>query len=129
MLILLSLACTASDKDSGSEYPTPVVTILTPSANTEVLAGEPTAVSMVVDGFTLQDPAKHNDGQPVGHLRLTWNDGAETGQVETGSTQVDVTVTTPGETTLTATLLYADGDEVTEGFPDFVPASVTFTVQ
>lgn len=128
MLLLLTLACTAGDKDSDV-VPTPVVTILTPSASTVVTAGTPTPVSMVVDGFTLEDPAKHNEGQPVGFLRVSWDDGTETGSVDTGSTQVDVTVANAGTTTLQATLIFADGDEVTEEFSDFTPASVTFTVQ
>lgn len=104
-LALLALACTG-DKDSAADTgPQPAVTFLDPLDGGTVTAGD-VQLSLIVENFTLTDPAKHNEGTPEGYLSITV-DGGEV--VQTASTQITITLAA-GAHTVGAGLFYADGD-------------------
>jgi len=108
MLIpLLFLACTGHPDDTGELAEAPSLSWLTPADGDTVAAGE-VACSVVVDDFTLEDPAKHNEGAPIGYISVSV-DGAEV--LTTGSTNFTLTLTA-GAHDLSAALFYADGDEI-----------------
>ena len=69
---------------------------------------EPVQLSLLVEGFALVDPAKHNEGQPEGFLRLAVN-GADT--LDTAQTTPTLSLAA-GATILDAELLYSDGDSL-----------------
>lgn len=132
MLLLLSLfACSDKSSDSAELVEAPTVSWLTPTDNGTVSAGE-VACSLVVGEFTLEDPAKHNDGAPIGYVVVAV-DGAE--GLTTGSTTFNLSLPA-GAHSLSATLVYADGDEVTsdgehlcdEGAAGCASVSSTITV-
>lgn len=99
---------TADTADTAEEaVASPTLAWLSPSEGDTFAAGD-VACSMVIDAFTLQDPAKHGEGEPVGYIAVSV-DAAEV--LQTGAT----TFTLPleaGAHTLAAALFYADGDEV-----------------
>ena len=103
------------------EVEPPSVTFLSPSEAEQVDAGE-LAVSLIVENFTLADP-KHGtdeDGAATGYVAVELDgDGPQ----NFGSTTFTIPVDAPGEHTLSAELLYADGDTLDEP----ATASVTFT--
>lgn len=107
LLVLTLLACTGKEDDSGAAVAAPTVTWLSPTDGATVTAGL-VSCSIVIDGFALQDPAKHNDGAPAGYIAISVDDAVV---LSTGDTTFDLTVGT-GPHTLTAQLYYADGDEV-----------------
>ena len=124
------VAC--SGKDSGvvaeEEARTPTIAFLSPTDGAEVAAtGVP--VSLQVDYFNLEDPAKHNEGVAEGYVVLSWSGGDDVGyntDLGTTTTTIDLLL---GENTLTADLRFADGDEITETFADFVPTTITVTAE
>jgi hypothetical protein len=126
-LLPFLLACTGSADDTA-EAETPTISFLAPEDGATVPAGD-IDVSLVVDDFTLEDPAKHNEGQPEGYVELSWTDGTTSDEEQTADTNTVISITSPGAWTLTASLYFADGDEVTEEFADFEPASVSITVE
>jgi hypothetical protein len=87
--------------------PPPSVAWLSPVDGETVAAGD-VACSVLVEGFTLIDPAKHNEGTPEGYLQVSVDASEE---MVTAST----TFTLPleaGAHSLGVGLLYSDGDEV-----------------
>ena len=114
----LLLACSNTLEDTAAEAVT--LAFLSPTDGETVTAGE-VAVSVVVDGFTLEDPAKHSEGAPEGYLAVTV-DGAEV--LTTGETQFNVTLDA-GEHTLGGALFYADGDALEPS----VSAEITVTAE
>ena len=121
LIMLLTLACAHKDhpaEDSGAEA-TATVSFLSPVEEELVVLGDNTA-SLLVEGFTLVDVDRHNEGTPEGFVRLSL-DGVTL--IESGLTQLPYTLTEAGEHTLTAELLYSDGDALEPP----VSASVTIT--
>ncbi len=104
MITLLTLLACAEPE---TPVDAPTVAWLVPSDG-DVLTGVDIASALVIEGFSLQDPAKHSEGAPIGHV-VVRVDGAEALQV--GTTNFTVTVD-PGDHTLEAALFYADGDAV-----------------
>ena len=84
---------------------------------------------VVVEHFTLQDLAKYNEGRAEGYLELSWTDGTQSDTLDPSETNNTIAISTPGSWTLTAELYFEDGDEVSEEFSDFAPASLAFTVE
>lgn len=105
--LLLGLACAGGDADSGHAAEAPSIEWLVPSDGDPVSAGD-VACSTVIDGFTLEDHAKHSAGAPTGYLSVSV-DGTEV--LTSGVTNFTITLAA-GAHDLTATLHYADGDEV-----------------
>ncbi len=104
-LLPLLWACSGEAvDDTAGEAPT--IDFLQPTDGATVAAGD-VSVSLVVDDFTLQDPAKHNEGAPEGYVAVSV-DGAEV--LTTGDTQFTLTLDEVGAHTLTAELRYTDGD-------------------
>ncbi len=126
----LPLACAGPRDSAGADADatTPTVSFVSPKEGDTVPAGA-LSLSIAVDHFVLEDPAKHNDGEPEGYLVVTWTEGSNGDSVQTGSTTPTLTIATPGAWTLTADLRFADGDELSERFDDFAPASIAITVQ
>ncbi len=125
MVFLLSLlACTGHD-DSDATAEGPSITFLAPENGATVSAGA-VDVTLVVENFTLVSPVKHNDDAetPEGYIALSYTDGGSTLTETTGSTQASITLNEVGEHTLTAELLYEDGDALEPA----VSAEVTVTV-
>ena len=83
MLLLTLLACDGGDDSVALE--TPTVSFLSPEDGGSVPVGD-LQLSLVVEHFALHDPAKHNEGEPEGFVRLAWTDGAVSDQLDTGST-------------------------------------------
>ena len=104
MLLALLLACTGAPDDSGEGLGASV-SFLSPVDGDTVTAGD-VAVSIVVDGFTLHAPAKHNEGEAAGYVAVSV-DGAEV--LTTGETQFTLPLVA-GAHTLTAELHFEDGD-------------------
>jgi hypothetical protein len=116
--LLFLLACATEGEETAGEAVT--LSFLAPTDGEAVVAGD-VAVSVVVDGFTLQDPAKHNEGAPEGYLSVTV-DGAEV--LTTGETQFSVNLSV-GEHVLGGELFYADGDALEPP----VSAEITVTAE
>lgn len=112
MILALLFACTTAATDSADSaeetVAPPLVDWLSPAEGDTVASGTDLPCSIVVDAFTLQDPAKHNEGAPIGHVRVSV-DGTEA--LQTGGTTFTLNLT-PGAHTLEAALFFADGDEV-----------------
>ena len=126
MLFLFFLACDKGDDSVALEKPT--ISFLEPADDAKVAVGD-VQLSIVVDSFTLHDPAKHNEGQPEGYIEVGWSNGTASDELETGSTTPTIEIPAAGSWTITAELYFADGDEITEDFPDYVPAQVTVTAK
>ena len=109
LLPLLLLAC-ADDKtlDSYEEMAAPAVTWLVPSEGDVVAAGD-LSCSLLVENFTLESATMHTMGAAAGHVTYTVDGGDA---LETNTTTPTLTLTA-GTHTLSAQLLYTDGDEVT----------------
>lgn len=105
MLLAFLLACSG---EKAEPAPAPTVTWLVPQADSTVAIGELT-ISLVVDYFNLETPALHSVGEASGYMQISLD---STVVLETGLTTPTVNVD-EGAHTLTAQLLYEDGDEVT----------------
>lgn len=105
MLFLVLLAC--SGETESEAVPAATLAWLTPADGDTVTAGD-VSCSLVADGFTLSDPAKHNDGVPVGYIEISVDDEVV---LQTGTTTPTISLDA-GEHTLSAQLFLADGDEV-----------------
>jgi hypothetical protein len=87
--------------------PTPSVSFLSPEDGDEVPVGG-VGVSVIVEHFDLVPEAlQHNEGEPQGHL-LVALDGEEV--LRTGSTTFTVAILDAGPATISAELVYDDGD-------------------
>ena len=108
LLALTLLACAGKSEDTGGEaVAAPTIAWLSPSDGDTVAAGD-VSCSVVVADFTLDDPAKHNGGAPIGYVEVSVDAAVVT---QTGGTTFTLTLD-GGVHDLTAQLFYADGDEV-----------------
>lgn len=107
LLTLLLLACTTTDSGE-KELAAPTIAWLDPADGASVTAGD-VAASLVVENFSLEDPAKHNDGTPIGYISVAVD---EVEVLTTGSTTFTLSLTA-GMHMLHAQLYFSDGDEVT----------------
>lgn len=105
-MLLLLLACTSPAPSDDSVDP-PTLAWLSPHADARLPEGE-VSCAVIIESFTLHDPAKHNSGVPIGHVRIAM-DGDEV--LLSGQTTFSLSFAA-GPHTLEATLLYADGDAV-----------------
>ena len=103
-------ACTSKADDTALAA-TPTIAFLTPEDGA-VLSPGAIDITLVVDGFTLADPAKHGgeDEGLSGYVALTYDDNGTNLTENTGSTQASINLNGTGMHTLTAELMYADGD-------------------
>lgn len=124
-MLLLLLAC-AEPADSAV-VETPTVEFVNPAEGEVIQAGD-SNVSIAVNHFVLVDPAKHSDNGAEGVIHFTMVQGSDSADFVSGSTTFTVTLAA-GEAVLTADLTYADGDAITDTFPDYEPATVTITVE
>lgn len=106
-MLTVLLACSGSKDESAESVPPPSLTWLSPAEGDTLAAGDVTA-SVVIDNFSLREPAKHNSGAAAGYVRITV-DGAEV--LLTGQTSFTLTLAS-GNHTLGGQLFYEDGDEV-----------------
>ncbi len=106
MLLALLLACAGDEKEEAA-LPAPSVEWLVPSDGGTATAGD-VSCSLIVENFALESPALHNAGEPIGYLEIAL-DGVVV--LESDETTPTIAVEA-GAHTLTATLRYADGDEV-----------------
>lgn len=118
-------ACTSKADDTATEA-TPTIAFLAPEDGA-VLSPGPVDITLVVDGFTLIDPAKHSgEGEGLsGYVALTYDDQGTTLTENTGSTQASITFNGTGPHTITAELLYEDGDALEPA----VSASVAIDIE
>jgi hypothetical protein len=110
-MLLLSLfltACSGTVDDTAEAEAAPTIAFLSPADGEMVVAGD-VSVSVIVENFALEAPAKHNEGEAEGYIRVTV-DGAEV--LTTAETQFIVTLDPTPEHTIGAELLFADGDEL-----------------
>lgn len=127
--LMFALGCaTPSGMGSGTadDEETPTATWVSPREGDTVEAGD-VPLSIAVEHFLLVDPAKHEDDAPEGTLRVSWTDGTTADSLDTASTTPTILLASAGTWTLAATLILADGDEVTEAFPEFAPAVIEIT--
>ena len=110
MVLFFFLVC-SGDKDSEEVSPAPTISWLSPADGDSIAVADAAnlACAVIVDHFTLQDPAKHNEGQPIGYVLVSVDD---TEVLQSGSTNFNLTLEA-GSHSLSAQLLYGDGDEVT----------------
>jgi hypothetical protein len=108
--MIFAVACTSKSDDTALAA-APTISFLAPEDGA-VLSPGPIDVTLVVDGFTLTDPAKHSgEGEGLsGYIALTYDDQGTNLTENTGSTQASIDLNGTGPHTLTAELLYADGD-------------------
>jgi hypothetical protein len=106
VLFLLLFACNKGG-DTGEAATAPTVEWLNPIEGDSLTAG-PQAASLLVEHFSLVDPAKHSEGGAAGYVGVSV-DGAEV--LLTGSTTVEFDLVA-GAHEIAATLYYDDGDEV-----------------
>lgn len=108
--IILAVACTSKADDTASEA-APTIAFLAPEDGA-VLSPGAIDITLVIDGFTLADPAKHGgeDEGLSGYVALTYDDNGTNLTENTGSTQASINLNGTGMHTLTAELMYADGD-------------------
>jgi hypothetical protein len=118
-LPLLFLACTSGSKESEEDLPAATIQFLVPLEGEEVLAGE-ASFAVVVENFSLVDPAKHNEGTATGYIQIRL-DGTDV--LQSGSTNFTVTVGSAGAHAVEAELYYEDGDTLEPA----VKAEVNFT--
>lgn len=105
--IFFAAACSGS-KDTGEEaVPAASVEWISPTDGDTVTAGD-VACSIAAENFVLTDPAKHNEGTPLGYIEISVDEAVVT---QTSSTTPTVTLEA-GSHTLTAQLFLSDGDEV-----------------
>jgi hypothetical protein len=126
---MLPLGCaTASSTDPGGEetVEVPTVTWVSPRDGDTVEAGD-LPLSVAVEDFVLVDAAKVEGHGAEGTLRLSWTDGATSDTLDTASTTPTIALPSAGAWTLSATLVLEDGDEATEIFPEFTPATIGIT--
>lgn len=124
-MLLLLLACAEPTDSAVAE--TPTVEFVNPTEGEVIQAGD-SNVSIAVNHFVLVDPAKHSDNGAEGVIHFTMVQGSDSEDFETSSTTFTVTLAA-GEAMLTADLIYADGDAITDTFPDYEAATVTITVE
>ena len=103
MIWTLAMAC------GQNEEPVPAATLewVSPRDGDTTAAGD-VACSVAANGFTLSDPAKHNEGQPIGYIEVRIDDAVV---LQTGATTFALSLE-PGNHTLSAQLFLDDGDEV-----------------
>ncbi len=119
LLSLLFLACSGSSKESEEEAPPASIQFLVPLEGEQVNAGD-ASFAVVVENFSLVDPAKHNEGAATGYIQIRL-DGADV--LQSGSTNFTVTVGSAGAHSIEAELYYEDGDALEPA----VKAQVNFT--
>lgn len=124
----LTLSACTGGKDSGEDVPTPTVAFVSPLDAETVGVGD-LPLSIAVANFDLTDLAKHNEGEPTGYLQVDWTDGTTSDSVQTGSTNPTINIPATGTWTLKADLYFSDGDQISEQFSDFVPATITVSAQ
>ena len=108
LFALTLLACTTTDSgEKEEELAAPTIAWLDPADGASVTAGDVSA-SVVVENFSLEEPAKHNDGTPIGYISVMVDDVEV---LTTGSTTFTLTLAA-GAHTLAAQLYFSDGDEV-----------------
>lgn len=117
LLSLLLLAC-HGDKHSEEEEASATVQFLVPLAGEEVPVGD-ASFAVVVENFSLVDPAKHNEGTASGYIQVRL-DGSDV--LQSSTTNFTVTVGAAGDHTVEAELYYEDGDALEPA----VSASVDF---
>ncbi len=99
-VLLTLLACAAE------ETVVPALSFVTPREGDVVTAGDAVPVSLLVEDFGLESPAKHNEGTPEGYVLLRV-DGVDAETMADTQTEV---VLAAGAHTLEAELFYLDGD-------------------
>lgn len=110
-MLLVSLfltACSGTVDDTAEAKAAPTIAFLSPADGEMVVAGD-VSVSVIVENFALEAPAKHSEGEAEGYIRVTV-DGAEV--PTTAETQFIVTLDPTPEHTIGVELLFADGDEI-----------------
>lgn len=114
----LFISLTACEPETVVE--TSTISFLSPAESEAVPTGD-LAVSVIVENFTLTDP-KHGDeaGVSLGYIVVSLDDGEE---LSFGQTNFTVPVDAAGQHTLTAELVYDDGDSLDKP----AVAAVTFT--
>lgn len=122
MLYTLLLAACSGTTGDTADTEAPTIEILSPAEGDTFTAGADIAVSVVVDGFTLEAPSKHNDGAPEGYLSVTV-DGTEV--LTTADIGFTVNIADAGAHTIGVELLYADGDPLDPA----VDAEVSVTIE
>jgi hypothetical protein len=108
MLTLLLLACAGSDKHESEEPLVAPTLSWNEPADGGLVGTTGVNCSVVVNDFTLTDPAMHNVGQPEGYLEISVDDAV----VEQTSSTVFTLDLAAGPHTLKAALFYVDGDDV-----------------
>ena len=103
-MFLLFPACTEPIEE---EAEAPSLQWLSPSEGEQVPAGA-LSCAVILESFSLVDPAKHNDGAPIGYVGITVDAQPV---LELGSTTFTLSLEA-GAHALGATLYYADGDAV-----------------
>lgn len=124
-LVALLAGCSGTSEDSAA-LAQPALSFLAPEDGA-VLPPGPVDVSLVVDNFALVEPTKHSGaGEELsGYILLSYDDGGTTLSESTGATQASITLNGTGTHTISAELLYADGDALEPA----VSASVTVDVE
>jgi hypothetical protein len=103
-MFLLLLACGTGEKE---ETVAPSLSWLSPRDGESVAIGN-LSCALIIESFSLVDPAKHNEGAPIGYVAVA-RDGIDI--LDVGSTTFDLNLDA-GDHTLGATLYYADYDKV-----------------
>ncbi|MDP2313441.1 MAG: hypothetical protein Q8P41_11085 [Pseudomonadota bacterium] len=115
----LLLAC-SGDKSDDTGAAAPSIEILHPTADDSLAIG-PFSVTVLVEDFALEAPAKHNEGEPEGYISVSL-DGVEV--LTTAETTFSVSTDAAGTYTLAVELRYADGDALEPPVTDEVALAI-----
>ncbi len=107
MLLALTLFACTSKTDDSAIAPAPTVAWLTP-ADTDLVAVGDVSCALIVEGLTLEDPAKHSEGGAEGFVRISV-DGTQVKDVATTTFTLTLAA---GAHDLSAALYYIDGDAI-----------------
>lgn len=128
LLLPLLLACADdTSHDSAAASRTPTITFVSPTEGESIPEGS-VGVSIAVNQFVLVDVSKHSENGAEGVIRFTSAQGRIWDTFDTGATTFTIPLTL-GDAQLTAELRYEDGDEITEDFPDYTPATIGVIVE
>jgi hypothetical protein len=119
-LLTLS-AATGCHKDAEDTGASATLEILAPLDGEQVTAGE-VVFSVVVEGFSLVTPAKHEEGEALAGWIIAAVDGTDV--ATDGDTQVALTLDTVGSHTVALRLELEDGDPLDPPAEDAVTLEV-----
>lgn len=119
LILLVSLV--GCNKDAADSAADATIEIISPEDGVQVAPGD-VNLAVVVEGFTLVTPAKHEEGEALAGWIIASVDGADVGT--DGDTQLTVTLAEVGVHTVAVRLELEDGDPIDPPAEDAISVEV-----